>query len=450
MSIQLSEYLKIVNWSEVEADIKEALPHLHEIIARINPGKDLKLVKARYPFGTRIYHGGLVYLPTGYNTSVPFGHPSLPKELIPLLNYSCLPLGVNLNKCVEGYKDLNGAIHPFVLLNPELSIGTWEHLAGKYLTDQADATTSNISLTAGARSIFMLPKITDSICHKRLKKNYGIKSFPPKSYFEHSALFAELINGKSPEKKWMCEVIYFTRDWHEQIINNKNWASFNAHITHRSWAQSKASRLLPLIDTIWFEFLQTVIKSGRKINIYLLDTVQRIFYIVLGVLPGMTPNCNDNTIAPIEEIQRIYLDDYKLKKYFPTIMTPALFDVRSKKPPPVYYSLQMPTVISSSFYNPYSVMDDLVELQQLMRLFSKVLQNTDLVIYGVSLSELHQLVTLEYFHTETYSSHHILPTNVMVDGDPRLTESTSNIILDRQFSDKSHFVKGCIRIRKAE
>ena len=448
MSHQHSEYLKIVNWSDIEADLKRALPHLHEIIAHLDPGKNLKLVRAKYPFGSKIFHRGTLYLPNGNNSSVPFGHPSLPKELLSLLNYSCLPLGVNLNKCVEGYKDLGNTIHPFVILEPELSIGTWEYLAGQHLLNKSDATTSNISLTAGARSIFMLPKITDSTCHKRLKKTYAIKAFPPKNYMDHAALFAELINSKERAQPWTCDVIYFTQDWNDHIVKDKQWATFNSYIIHRSWVQVKAGRLEHLIDSIWFEFFQAVIKSGRKINIYLLDTVQRLLLIALGVLPAMTPNSTDNRIAPVENIQDIYVNEYKLKKYFPTVMTPTLFDVRTQKPPPVYYSLQMPTVISGSFYNPYSVMDDLVELKELMRIFCKVLEKTDLVIEGIPIAELPKLINAEYFHTETYSTHGILPTNSMTIGDPRLIQFNNQPDPERQFSDKSHFVKGCVRISK--
>jgi hypothetical protein len=448
MSAQLSEYLKIVKWADVEADVRNALPHLHEIIAQLDPGENLKLVRARYPFGARIFHGGMLYLPNSDNSSVPFGHPALPKELIPLLNYSCLPLGVNLNKCIEGYKDLGSSIHPFVIMEPDLSIGTWEYLAGQYLLNESNATTSNISLSAGARSIFMLPKITDNLCHKRLKKTFGIKAFPPRNYLDHASLFAELINGKQSKTQWHCDVLFFTKEWNDNIINDTRWANLNAYIIHRAWNQSKAGRMMPLIDSIWFEFLQSVLKSGRKINIYLLDTVQRLFYIALGVLPAMTPNCPDDRVAPIENIQKIYLDEYKLKKYFPTVMTPAIFDIRSAKPPPVYYSLQMPTVISSSFYNPYSVMDDLVELKELMRIFSRVLEKTDLVIEGVPLAKLPKLVNVEYFHTETYSTHGILPTNDMITGDPNLIGLNEESAPDRQFSDKSHFVKGCVRIKK--
>jgi hypothetical protein len=448
MDEQSSEYLKIVNWSDIEAVVKHALPHLHEIIAHINPGKNLKLVRARYPFGSKIFHKGTLYLPNGPNSSVPFGHHSLSKEVVNSLNYSCLPLGLHLDKCIEGYKDFGASIHPFVLLEPELSIGTWEYLAGHHLPNKSDASTSNISLTAGARSIFMLPKITDSTCHKRLKKSFAIKAFPPKTYLDHSALFAELINGNHSSEKWYCDVLYFTQDWYERIFNDTHWSTLNSYIIHRSWIQTKAGRITPLIDSIWFDFFQAVIKSGRKINIYLLDTVQRIFYIALGVLPAMTPNSADNRIAPVGNIQKIYIDEYKLKKYYPTVMTPAILDVRLQNPAPVYYSLQMPTVISSSFYNPYSVMDDLVELQELMRLFCRVLDKTDLVIDGIPLCELQKLVNAEYFHTETYSSHGIMPTNAMVNGDPSLIQFDGQADPHRQFSDKSHFVKGCVRISK--
>lgn len=448
MSSELSDYLKIVNWSEIDNEIKHALPHLHEIISSLSPGNELKLVRAKYPFSTKIFHKGSLYLPNGSNTSVPFGHRSLPSEITELLNYSCLPLGINLDKCIEGYKDLGTRVHPFVILEPELTIGTWEYLAGQHNGNHSKATTSNISLSAGARCIFMLPKITDSTSHKRLKKSFAVKSYPPKSYYDHCELFGELINSKYTEKNWFCDVIYFTKDWHDRLFNDPHWSTFNSHIIQRSWIQSKAGRLTPLMDIIWFEFFQTVISSGRKINIYLLDTVKRIFHIALGVLPAMSPNTSDYRFAPVEDIQQIYLDDYKLKKYYPTVMTPSLFDIRSNNPSPVYYSLQCPTVISGAFYNPYSVMDDLVELNELIGLFCKVLGSVDLVIDGVRVSELCKLINAEYFHTETYSAHGIMPTTSMPDGDPALMQMNGKQIADRQFSDKSHFVKGCVRISK--
>ncbi len=448
MSVVFSEYLKIVTWSEVSTEIKHVLPHLHEIISALSPNNQLKLVRARYPFGTKIFHKGALYLPNGPQSTVPFGHRSLPSAVTELLKYSCLPLGINLDKSIEAYKDFGSASHPFVVLEPELTIGTWEYLAGQHNGNKSDATTSNISLSAGARSIFMLPKITDSSSHKRLKKSFGIKAYPPKSYNDHCELFNELINGKQSKNKWYCDVIYFTQAWHDLLFKDSQWSTLNSYIIQRSWTQSKAGRLTPLMDSIWFEFFQTVINSGRKINIYLLDTVQRIFYIALGVLPAMTANSSDYRLAPIENIQQIYIDDYKLKKYFPTLMTPTLFDIRSPNPTPVYYSLQCPTVISGSFYNPYSVLDDLVELKELNRLFCKVLENIDLVIDGIAVSELSKLIKAEYFHTETYSTHGIMPSTSMVEGDPGLIQFNGLSLPDRQLSDKSHFVKGCVRISK--
>ncbi len=448
MSVELSDYLKIVNWSDVDTEVKHALPHLHEIITKLSPGKELRLVRAKYPFGTKIFHKGTLYLPNGSNSSVPFGHRTLPPEITDLLNYSCLPLGINLDKCIEGYKDLGTTIHPFVVLEPELTIGTWEYLAGQHVANKSDATTSNISLSAGARSIFMLPKITDSTSHKRLKKSFAIKSYTPKSYMDHSDIFSELINGKNSKNNWFCDVIYFTQDWHNHLFSDTHWSTFNSYIIQRSWIQSKAGRLTPLMDSIWFEFFQTVISSGRKINIYLLDTVQKIFYIALGVLPAMKPNTSDHRFAPIENIQQIYIDDYKLKKYYPTVMTPSLFDIRSENPSPVYYSLQCPTVISGAFYNPYSVMDDLVELKELIRIFCRVLEKIDLVIDGIPVSELCTLIKAEFFHTETYSAQGIMPSNTMAEGDPALIQFNGQTIPDRQFSDKNHFVKGCVRISK--
>ncbi|MDQ2994273.1 MAG: hypothetical protein M3R00_04925 [Pseudomonadota bacterium] len=448
MTNDVTDYLKIVNWQTVQAEIFQTEPDLHKILTRLNPSDNLKLVKVRYPFGARIFHQGTVYLPTNHNNSVPITSQSLPKEITSLLDHCCLPLGINLNKIIEGYKNLEGIIHPFVLLEPSLSLGTWEFLACRHLDHDANASTSNISLTAGAKSIFMLPKITDSTCHKRLKKEYGIKSFPPKSYLDHAGLFAELVNSVTHENKWFCDVIYFTNDWTDKIINDHSWAEFNALILQRSWNQTRAGRITPLIDSIWFNFFQAVIESGRKINVYLLDTVQRLFYVSLGLLPAMTPNSNDHNIAPVELIEKIYTDDYKLKKYFPTVMTPALFKVRDENPSAVYYSLQLPTVISSSFYNPYSVMDDLIELQELMRIFSRVLTKTDLVIEGIRLATLPQLISVEYFHTETYSSQGILPTTSMPSSDSNLLKFNGNNPGDRQFADKSHYVKGCVRISK--
>ena len=93
-------------------------------------------------------------------------------------------------------------------------------------------------------------------------------------------------------------------------------------------------------------------------------------------------------------------------------------------------------------------MDDLIELQELMRIFSRVLTKTDLVIEGISLAELPQLIKVEYFHTETYSSQGILPTTTLPNTDGNLLKFNGNNPDDRVFADKSHYVKGCVRISK--
>lgn len=61
-----------------------------------------------------------------------------------------------------------------------------------------------------------------------------------------------------------------------------------------------------------------------------------------GSLPAFIPAVDDS-VAPVSGLQRVYLDDYALKKYAPTIM--HLHHFTKKDEFPVYYSFQVPTTM---------------------------------------------------------------------------------------------------------
>jgi hypothetical protein len=82
-----------------------------------------------------------------------------------------------------------------------------------------------------------------------------------------------------------------------------------------------------------------------KPNPYLADTVAHLMSICSGEAPGFIP-ARDNTAAPIRALQRVFVEDYRLKKYPPVIMHPHHFSLEEKTP--VYYSFEIPTTMRFS------------------------------------------------------------------------------------------------------
>ena len=126
--------------------------------------------------------------------------------------------------------------------------------------------------------------------------------------------------------------------------------------------------------------------------------MRHLLYIAAGVFPGFSPISHDE-LLPTSLLQKAYLEEYNLKKYYPTVMAPQYFDMNALEQSPVYYSLQFPTTFDFSA-NPSlknSTIFELSELKYLMEKYLKEIANTRLRLESTAIYKITEKVDFNFF-----------------------------------------------------
>ena len=90
------------------------------------------------------------------------------------------------------------------------------------------------SVTAGARSVFLLPRINDAIGHNKIRKEFNSVLKPPQILSDQFEIFKE-IALKTTDSDWYNEILIFTGDW----FTNENAQSvkFYKYLLDLCWKQ---------------------------------------------------------------------------------------------------------------------------------------------------------------------------------------------------------------------
>ena len=310
-------------WDDVRQDIISTNSELVDIIDQISPSKEYTIFKVKYPYGTKILKEGLLYLPDKHGNLLPITECSSDIRKKLGYNLDSNPVSIVLNNSVELFLSLEDRIVPFYGLIPAGSLfGAWKVVSPGishhpvFLWD----------MTAGARSIFMLPKITESGAHDKLRKKMHLTAEKPKTLLDHWGIFKQIANNYQVKDPWHTELLFFSKKWFEQL-DDKAWESFNYYILKKAWDSGKFGRS----EFIW-DLIFSLIQKRRHIkpSPHIDDTVKRILAISVGIFPGFAPApALDNNAAPIDLLQQSYMEYYKLKDYAPIIMQPTIFNVNN-------------------------------------------------------------------------------------------------------------------------
>jgi hypothetical protein len=301
-------------------------------------------------------------------------------------------------------------------------------------------------MVAGARSLYMLPRISDTLAHKRLQKEYGITARPPKSFFDHWQVFSQLANSPHFPQKWYCEILLFPHNWVEKISNDPAWGEFNNYILQKGWQHSGYARRKSILDIVWELFCRSLSDKNLRMDPYAIDTLKHLALIGTQCLPASTPYVGEEGAGPIDAIQRIYEVFYNLADYVPTVMQPDYYNPESNKF--LYYSLQVPTLLETTpkVRKAATVIDYLRNLLELKDLFFKEAFDKSLMIENTSIKEMIDKFNFEFFHGDMYSSgSFIRPSKEMLEKDKGLLYAPSDVKLHK-FAENSPFVRGCVRI----
>lgn len=426
-------------WKTARSDVMTVNPKLAKIIDKLDPSDKYWFVRASYPYGADVMKRGLLQLANKNRDIVPLTDSSIPKEFQEGLGYNLNsnPVSLIVKNTFEIFLPLSDRTLPISGLIPTgTTFGTWRILnPGK-----SEQPTFIWDMTAGGRSVFMLPKITEEFKHKKLKKQFGIHANTPRNLIQHFDIFRELANSTQIKTEpWNAEILYFSESWF-QDLDDPMWSEFYQYFYTSTWAGTEFWRNKFFWDIVFSLILEGY--EGRP-NAQIISTAHYLLYMGIGSACGMGP-VSDTLAGPFDLIQDIYSSVYELRNYPPIIMQPKFFDRLAKNS--IYYSLQFPcaTEFKPSSRLRTSIISDLHEIQTLLRRYARDLSSDKFNLNETSFQKLFQEVKYEYFHTGAELHAGMQDTSEMAD-DINLRKTLDGKVYDA-FPKACLFGKGCIRL----
>lgn len=436
--------LEEVKWKDVREAVTKVNPELAAVIDDLKLNDNCRLYKAKYPFGSTILKEGIFYCPTPDGLLAPLDDHRISSKVREDLSYAHTnPPAIALDHSVELFMKLESGIMPLIIIRKGKIFGLWRaldpdpllsyHIGGEW------------HMVAGARSIFMLPKITDSVSYKKLSRFYQIKHPLPPHLLDHQAIFTQMAQSKNFPKSWSTELLFFSAEWFK-ARTTENWIHFDHFLLKNAWDTSQFWRNKFIFDFMWDSFVMELSKKNNMVKPYIVDIVKHLIIIALGVLPGFAPAL-DNEYAPINQFQEDFIEIYGLKNFAPVIMVPQYFNQNEKNSRPIYWSLQLPYYFRSTPKprTENSIMEDLRDIKRLLDLFiNAAAKNKIKGIIHTPIERCIETIQFDYFHSDPDPEDHIrLATEIPKEDNAFIYHKGKH---NNAFSQISPFIRGCIRI----
>ncbi len=436
--------LEAVKWGDVRELVREIKPSFADVIDLLDPQGSLVMYKVRYPFGSVIIQDGIFHLPTSDGRIAPITDDQISDTIRNQLSYSgTIPMGIVLHNSVELFLPSEERIIPFTLMCPGRIFGLSRALDPP-ISFHAGGTWQ---MTAGARSMFVLPKITDYVSYKKICRARSIKLPMPDKLLDHGPLLIQMSKHKDFQKPWFCELLCFPADFLKEH-NDAKWIKFRYFLYEDVWETSAFWRNKYLFDFIWDSFVIELNRQNARLRItpHAMTIVQLLIMIGLGVLPGFSPAVDDEE-GPVGALQDDFYKIYGLKKYAATLMVPKHFSITNVDRP-IYWSFQLPTYLAT-MPKPKTVGSTLSLMHEVHAILTKFCEaareNKLKGVIGTPIQELVKKIQFDFFHSEHDPEGIIRPSKEMPLEDKSLIGLTTKYG-KKDFSEVSPFVRGCVRI----
>lgn len=427
-----------LSYANARSLIAKVNPDLVKVIDACNPSKKHKLFKLTYPYGAEILKRAEFFLPNKLGQLVSIKDQSIDNNIRNCLNYNfdSNPVMMVLNNSLELFLPLEDRTVPINnLVYPGGIFGAYRILTRQQLSHQPIFIWD---MTAGARSIFMLAKISDAEKHKKLRRNFELTMDKPKSLMDHWKVFREIANHQDFPVNWETNVLAFSKEWFE-YLDDPSWMPFNYYIYWKVWNGGDFWRNIFFWDII-FSLIQK--ELNFRPSAYIADTVKYLLTIGVGESPGFYPAMND-VVAPISGLQKIYSDIYNLKQA-PVIMQPGVLS-RAHKDRAVYYSLRFPSAmeLGGKSRTRDNFTNDVFEIRSLLNQYIKNILSGKFNLQHTPFYEMLNSINYEYMHDDIDASGFIkIDTAIKTDNFFSAFKAHQNI----QFPFNSSFFRGCIKI----
>ncbi len=432
-------------WCDIRKRIAKVEPMFAELVDGLDIDKSYPLYLAYYPYGALKGDTQSTFLPSMNGTCYRLTDIDAPKDIVKHLGYSknSAPFALLLEKNLELFIDLKeeGITIPRVLYAPGSFFPFARILSRK--SSRTYAPNGVLTLTSGARSVFMLPNIGCATHHANLQSDFNIQTPPAKTLYDHWFLFKEIANKEIIDSNWRSCLIYFSQKWLDKLFSDKAWLSLRLYLHELAWQYYEYPRNHFYYD-VAFSVLQK--KRNLKPNPYLVDTARHLFAIALGASPGFIP-ATDNKAMPVDVLHKVFIESYGLKKYFSTLMQPTHFNFEEDKFP-IYYSLQHPSthMFSPKSRKVSSTLAEMRELEHITRIFSQGLASKSGLCSDTIMSQVAAGTEFKYFHNKT-DRHGVVKLSAEIEKFDKRFLLKNKKTPDATFSADSPFVRGCISIR---
>ena len=434
-----------LTWKQARGSVLKVNPKLGAIIDRLSPNDDFLLFRASYPFGTKIIDKGILQLPIANGKVAPINSFEVSKDIRDNLQRRSIPVSLVMKNRSEVYFEMPDRVICLNTFAPGFIFGLWEHLD----PPQSYYVKCIWSVMSGARSLYLLPKITDVASHKELRKKYGIRAQIPKNLFDQWQMFTEVANSLAFEQEWRSEILFFADRWMAAAVRDPAWKDFHNFVLQDGWDQSQYWRNKITFDIVWELYNDELLRQNLRPNLQLVSIVKHIVLVGTGVLTAFAPAIDDS-FGPISNLQQVLIHDYKLRDYVPTFMQPELFALNTENPRFVYYSLHQPSLLEKPLisYQLQSILKAMPEIHFLLSTFNAEVNSGRIKANDTPIETFAKSVVCDYFHNEANKSiPGVRSTEEMSKEDPALLAMPKGLA-NREFAATSRFIRGCIRFSK--
>ena len=435
--------LQELTWKDVRMRVYMINPILADIIDQIDPNDSYTFFYARYSYGDEALVSGKMFLPNENDQLVPFEDSSISQNIKNKIGYNLgtNPMTLVLKNTLDLYISLEKRIAMYALINEGSVFGTWQVFDQKARGNMIYTPIPLWDMTAGARSIFMLPKISEANAFGKLRKKYDLKSEPPKKLGEHWKIFKEIANHPTFEEKWETELLFFSHKWIESI-HDLAWYKLKSYLSDAAWGGSEFWRNQFCWD-LTFSRIQE--RRGIRPCPYAADIANHLLAMSVGAVPGFQPLIDDK-VAPVRKLMEVFQDEYG-SRYAPILIGPAYFNVLQSSKNSIFYTFQYQTALklSQKSSNRSSVVTDLYNVRSLLNKYIQEIQNSELKIDGTILYELAKKITFNCYHYAADEGNKMIASNTIFK-ENKLFEQAMDLGENDKFPKNAPFLNGCIEV----
>lgn len=434
MATHFNNNLSRLAWKEARSKLMDANPELAAEIDQLDPSDDFPLYHVKYPYGELILDESVVTIPNEQGVYLPISDSSHPSIVREELGYSpAMPGAVVLKNKVECFCVIDGRLTPIFTVGPGKIMG---FLAAINLKNAIDKN-KIWNITAGMRSIFMLPPIGDNVSHNRLMRQYDLHVSAPKNLQEQFHVFKDIVSES--ESEWQVEMLFFSKQWCEKK-DGSAWKVFRHYLYEMVWPVAKRESYFRFSE-LYLSQIQT--NCNLRADPHLINTTNHLIHTINSLTPGYGV-LTDDSGAPVKLLQEIYNTDYR-QPYAPILMGPTYYHESDC----IYYSLELPSSASATIRSRKRItrIEELREIRRTLKAMQKEILRNSLELEDMEMSILTSAksVDFHYLHTEAETGEPILKADQAIELDGVLKAQLDEFELP--FCENSRFFWGAILMK---